>query len=275
MSAQLKKDTKKSVYRKLDKRIKKLRQQQGIIPKCYIKFNLISTENTKLWKSSKNSLEPILTAGLSLAPKNKSGVDLCLGSSDGCEDACLYESGFAEIYETVNIARLRRTDLFNHDLKTFSELLYDDLVRLVRWAKKNGVKIYFRPNVMSDFSVEQKFPGLMEEFQTIEFYGYTKIQREMLRFLRGKAPQNYTLAWSRSEDEHNEKFGKRVLENFGGNMAVVFISEKIFPKTFWGYPTCDATSTDLWMYGKNSTVGCLKAIAHAKNDQTGFVIREI
>ena len=106
----------------------------------------------------------------------------------------------------------------------------------------------------------------MESFPDVPFYDYTPNKQRMLDFLDGKLPKNYSLTFSRKED--NELACDEIMER-GGNIAAVF---RDIP-TAWKGKTCfDGDESDLRFLDPRGVIVALKAKGKAKKDTSGFVI---
>lgn len=223
--------------------------------------------NFKLSKSD-NSGKGYLTYGLSLAPANVSGYNVCASSSAGCRAACLYTSGMGAI-STVQKARIAKTRLFFEKRGEFLTMLESELSKAEVRGKKNEKKIAVRLNVLSDIMWEKVAPHLFTKFKDIQFYDYTKHANRMFDWCEGKLPTNYHLTFSRSETNQNECL--KVL-NYGGNVTVVF-DNKNLPKTWHVHKVINGDETDLRFLDKKNVVVGLYVKGKGKKDTTGFVIQ--
>ena len=172
--------------------------------------------NAKLSKSDKSG-KGYLTFGMSLAPANVSGYQVCASSSPGCRAACLYTSGHGKA-KTVQTARIAKTIAFFEHREQFRNMLELELLAANRKAKKQDKIAAVRLNVVSDVMWEKQFPGILQTYNDIQFYDYTKHYKRMLDYCRdGMFVDNYHLTFSRSEE--NEQQCLSILES-GGNAAV-------------------------------------------------------
>lgn len=225
------------------------------------------TTSPKIEKSDKANLGYLSTI-MYLAPHKLSGYNVCSGASAGCISGCLNTSGFGGIYPSVQLGRIKRTKFFFEDRKNFFLQLRTELDSFVKKCSKNGVIPAVRLNGTSDLFWETLAADVIKDYSNITFYDYTKIQSRMHKFLDGKFPSNYTLTFSRSED--NDIKCRNVLLN-GGNVAVVFATKNL-PETYMGYPVFNGDHTDLrFLDPKNCVVG-LYAKGKAKKDNSGFVV---
>ena len=223
-------------------------------------MKLLSKSNAKLVKGEKLG---VLTFGLSLAPYNLSGVNLCPYASKGCAAACLFTAGRGAFSNVKNV-RIAKAKFFNTDKPAFMAQLEKDIQAAIKQAAKKNLRLAIRLNVLSDIAWE-KF-GIMEKFPSIQFYDYTKNPFRMADFLGGKLPENYHLTFSRSES--NQTQVDEILA-LGGNVAIVFNKS---PETYKGKKVIDGDLSDArFRDGKNVIVG-LKAKGKAKKDESGFVV---
>lgn len=221
--------------------------------------------NPKLAKS--NLVGKYLSIGLSLAPAKLSGYQLCGNNSQGCTNACLFRSGYGQIYRNIPAGRIARSiALFEHR-DWFEEMLAFELNQKLKKAKALGKKLVYRPNTLSDFPWEKVFPWMF--WLPIQYYDYTKHDARVRRMLAGADwPSNYHLTFSRSEDNQIDCLD---ILGRGGNVAVVFRTKQL-PAQFYGRPVFNGDKNDLrFLDPKNVIVG-LYAKALAKTDTTGFVV---
>lgn len=219
---------------------------------------LLST-NTKLEKGNKKNY---VTKGLSLAPANLSGKQLCPHRSAGCELACLNTSGMG-VFSNVQEARINKAKFLIEKREDFLAQLEKELTLLHKQAVK-GKKIAVRLNVLSDLPWHNLID--MESFPLINFYDYTPNPKRMIQFLRGELPSNYHLTFSRKE---NNQAQCELIASMGGNIAVVF---KSLPETYLGKRVIDGDETDLRFLDAKGIIVGLKAKGKGKQDSTGFVV---
>lgn len=222
-------------------------------------MKLLAT-NTKLEKGSTLNWE---TRGLSLAPANISGKQLCPHRSPGCELACLNLSGMG-VFSNVQEARINKSKFLIERRSEFLAQLEKELVNLNKQAGK-GKQIAVRLNVLSDLPWHNLID--MSKFQNLKFYDYTPNVKRMIQFLHGELPANYHLTFSRKE---NNQALVELVANMGGNVAVVF--DKL-PQTYLGKQVVDGDATDLRFLDPKGVIVGLKAKGKGKKDESGFVIR--
>jgi hypothetical protein len=223
------------------------------------------TTNTKLEKD--NSYHAL---GIQLAPFTLGGYgNVCTSASEGCSEACLFSAGRGAM-PNVKDARIARTKKFFTDKTGFMTQLFNEIVKAEKSAKRKGLKLALRLNVLSDLPWEKiKHEGktVFETFPQITFYDYTKHFKRAMSFAKGEMPSNYHLTFSRSES--NENLVKLILE-LGGNVACVFRNE--LPKTWQGKKVIDGDKSDLRFLDDSNVVVGLAQKGMAKKDETGFVI---
>jgi len=224
-------------------------------------MKLLSTTNTKIKKGEKFGWT---TFGLSLAPANLSGKQLCPHRSKGCELACLNTAGMG-VFSNVQEARIAKSKYLIEEKNSFVAQLKKELIAAEKKSKKLGMKIAVRLNVLSDLPWYNMIE--MSEYPNIQFYDYTPNVSRMIQFLRGELPENYHLTFSRKENNQSKV---ELIASMGGNIAAVFDT---LPDTYLGKKVIDGDETDLrFMDDKNVIVG-LKAKGKGKKDTSGFVIK--
>jgi hypothetical protein len=226
---------------------------------CLMK--LLSTANTKIKKGEKYGWT---TFGLSFAPANLSGKQLCPHRSAGCEFSCLNTAGMG-VFSNVQEARIAKTKYFIDERLVFISQLKRELVAAEKHAKKIGMKIAVRLNVLSDLPWYNIIE--MSDYPNIQFYDYTPNLERMIQFLQKKLPKNYHLTFSRKENNQNKV---ELISSMGGNVAVVF--DKL-PKTYLGKKVIDGDESDLRFLDEKNVIVGLKAKGKGKKDDSGFVIK--
>jgi len=222
---------------------------------------LLSSSNAKLEKGEKMGW---MTLGLSLAPYTLSGRQLCPHASKGCAAACLYTAGHGR-FDNVKLARLERSKRFLTDRAAFLEQLKAEIKKGQKTAKKKGMRLAVRLNVMSDLPWHNLID--MSEFVDVQFYDYTPNPHRMLQWAAGELPSNYHVTFSRKEDNQD---AVALAVAHGVNVATVFDA---VPTGYAGRPVVDGDLSDLrFLDPKNVIVG-LKAKGDGKKDTSGFVIR--
>ena len=218
-------------------------------------------------KLAKGIVSRYYNVGLFLAPwkTNSLGVNLCPFASEHCIADCIYETGLAAVYASVNEARKRKTEQFLADRQAFYSLLILAIEKAQKTAKRLGKKLVVRLNGTSDID----WPlFIFQQFPKVQFYDYTKSPYRMQKFLSGQLPKNYHVTFSFSGD--NETEAKKFLD-LGGNVAVVFQSPN-FPKNFWGKRVINGDKNDLRFRDPKNVIVALKAKGKAKKKQNAFII---
>lgn len=227
---------------------------------------LLTKNNTKIEKGEALGYR---TFGIHLAPYDLSGKNVCPNASAGCAAACLNTSGLGKAHK-VQAARIKKTQYFLFNRAAFMAEVFNDIETMARRSRKNGMTPCFRLNLTSDLAWESiKYEGksLIEHFDDVQFYDYTKSKTRMLRYLKGDFPANYHLTFSRSET--NQEDCKEILK-LGGNVAVVFRGK--LPKTWMKYKVISGDETDLRFLDQGKRVIGLVEKGRAKKDKTGFVV---
>ena len=238
-------------------------------------FNLITVErvlnrmstNTSLLgvetdsKTKKGSKNGYLTGILYLAPHKITGFNVC-SMAKTCINDCLFNAGRGQ-FGGVTEARIIKTLIFLLDIEFFKAILTRDIQRVVNKADKKGMTPVIRLNGTSDLIIERVFKDVLNKFNTVQFYDYTKIPN------RRKLPSNYDLTFSYDgvNGVETELFLKR-----GGRVSVVFKNE--LPETFMGYPVINGDSSDLRFLDSGGVVVGLVAKGSAKKDSANdsFVV---
>jgi hypothetical protein len=227
-------------------------------------------------KTVKGQVHGYLTGILYLAPSDISGVQLCpFAGLAGCEVACLYTAGRGS-FSNVQLARLNKAKLFNHDREAFMASLVYSINKVIRDAIKQGLIPVIRLNGTSDIQWEKigltvdgiQYENIMSVFPTVQFYDYTKIPS------RSNIPANYDLTFSYSGVDTFQSVWQKALKNDElRRFAVVFSKRDAMPDQFAGMNVIDGDNTDLRFLDKLNTVVGLYAKGKAKQDKTGFVVQ--
>ena len=241
-------------------------------------------------KTVKGQKQGYMTAILYLSPANSSGVNLCpMAKQAGCIAGCLNTSGRGGIAKnnatfetisgdtlpdnTVQRARIARSELFNNDQPGFMALLVKEITAFIKKADKKGLIPVVRLNGTSDILWEtipvNGADSIMELFPEIQWYDYTKVYKRLVRPL----PTNYHLSLSYSEASHKYSLAVRTMAQFKGddvNLVVVFRKE--LPETFAGRRVINGDESDLRFLDEQGVVVGLKAKGKARKDESGFVI---
>jgi hypothetical protein len=231
-------------------------------------MNLLNvSNNAKTVKS--DSFGDFLTGVLYLAPAKTSGRQTCPNSSVGCRSSCLFTAGRGAM-SSVQVGRIRKTNLWFDDRKEFVRLLEQDLTALKKKCEAINVRPAVRLNGTSDimFCKDELVAKLLNKFPDTQLYDYSKRQSYFKQYMAGQLPKNLYLTFSRSE--HNWEFCKHVLDN-GFNVSAVF---ETLPEEYMGYPVFNGDESDLRFLDPFGICG-LSAKGKAKKDKTGFVVRGV
>lgn len=211
---------------------------------------LLTSNNAKTVKGEKLGVKTYIMY-LSPFTQNSKGINLCSHASKGCAEACLFSSGMGGIYTTVQNARIKKTEFFLRDRKSFLYQLKEEIENAIR-LNKDKFKVVFRLNGTSDIRFEKfkvfenNTKNIFEIFPDVQFYDYTK---NHLRF-NTELPNNYHLTFSRSET--NDKKAFEILSK-GYNVAMVFTKT---PMEYKGFKVVNGDETDLrYLDEKNVIVG--------------------
>lgn len=235
-------------------------------------------------KTAKGEGYGYLTAILHLAPASLASweeqrINVCPNASPQCIALCLNTAGRGGIFrkgETTNAiqdARIRKTREFFADRSAFLARLAKEIAAHVRRARRNGLRPAVRLNGTSDLAWEGFALTLFEDFPDVVFYDYTKSARRMQAYLAGDFPRNYSLTFSRSEENAEEVIA--VLEA-GGNVAVAFDTKRgaRLPESWAGIPVLDGDITDLRFTDTRGAIVGLRAKGRGRRAEYrgGFVV---
>lgn len=235
-------------------------------------FKLLSTANPKI---QKGTAKGYLSFILHLAPADLSGKETCPKRTAGCTAACLNTAGRGGMFKrgentnTIQKARIRKTQYFFENRDAFMSDLVNDIMRAVNYARRKGLVPVFRLNGTSDLSWE-KYPvpnmgkNIFDTFSTLQFYDYTKVLGRKVADL-----PNYHLTFSAADG--NDADVQKAIDN-GMNVAMVF--DKL-PDSYMGKTVVNADEDDLRFLDPKGVVLGLKAKGRAKKDTSGFVRRVI
>jgi hypothetical protein len=217
-------------------------------------------------KTDKNEFK---TYNLSLSPynHNKKGVNVCPKASKGCALACLVQAGRGK-FKNVSEARINRTNYYLYNKQMFLFQLANEINQIA----SSGENVALRLNTFSDIDFVYQLKkhcnvDLLVDplYKNIIVYDYTAIIGKVKKYLGTR----YHLTLSRKEDNEHE-----IMEalNTGCNVSAVFMDK--LPKTYKGFKVVDGDKTDLEMTKyKNVVLGLLAKGTEAKQDQTGFIIK--
>ena len=196
----------------------------------------------------------------------------CPRATPGCLANCLGHTSGRMVMPTATRARDRRTALYKEDQEHFLRILRNDLWELQEEAQWRGMTPAVRLNGTSDIPWERLHRELLEEFEDVEFFDYTKIPQRVWQFVSGQIgnkpwPKNYHLTFSMSEKNQEESL--KLLDS-GGNVAVVFWPK--LPAEWAGYRVIDGDQHDARFLDPEGVIVGLSAKGIARRDLSGFVV---
>jgi hypothetical protein len=194
-----------------------------------VSFSQLITTNTKLEKRGE-IVRDIVVKGLSFAPANASGVELCGYRSKGCSLACVTWFAGRKVMPMVRDAAIARSLFWFEYSDLFFEMLSAELSKLVVETKLDDGELYFRPNESSDvdWSADSRFPWVAKCYDYCA--SFVRVMRSLAWHL------NYQLTFSIKETTRTTN-ALAVLEN-GGNIAcVVDVSYNAQQKKFGILPS--------------------------------------
>jgi hypothetical protein len=249
-------------------------------------------------KVAKNGKMDVLTAPMHLAPHNLSGFQVCPQASAGCAAACLHTAGNPAYMAQKDASRKAKTVAYFKERDAFMAVLFFEIAALERKANQRDMECGIRLNATSDLPWEKRTVSLqyvpdlpahevnlMQWFNGVQFYDYTKITKRAIAFAKGDMPRNYHLTFSKTEDNDSDCI--KVLEA-GGNVAVVcslpvYKTAKATGNLPYPYDTPNAIDGDAHDYRpidgdrrgniRGGLIVALKAKGDAKHDTSGFVLR--
>lgn len=208
-------------------------------------------------KTVKGLKKGYLTGILYLAPNRL----LCPACSAGCRKACLVSAGHGRM-NSVQQSRARKTKLWLHKREAFKRFLIADIQDLIFKAQFQKLKPCVRINGTSDIDVQTELADVLEMFNNVQFYDYTKVWN------REATAKNYYLCYSRSEKTTDEQIQQMLLQD--KNVAVVFNN---VPEMWHGFTVIQGDESDLRFLDSKGAIVGLKAKGKAKKDTTGFVVK--
>lgn len=239
-------------------------------------MKLLSVGNPKTLKGMQQGYNTYI---LHLAPGSLSGHNTCPKATAGCLSACLNTAGRGGMFKrgentnTIQQARIRKTQLFYNDRDAFMALLVKDITLAIKQSAKAGLIPVFRLNGTSDISWEKypvkvgnmHFVNIFEAFPQVQFYDYTKILGRKVSGI-----SNYSLTFSAADGNDLDVLLAR---KAGYNIAVVFGIKKglPMPEQYMGLPVFNGDESDLRFLDPKQVVVGLYAKGKAKKDTTGFV----
>lgn len=206
------------------------------------------TAQPKLGKSERPAY------GLTLAPADMSGWDLCIWRTPECTAACVLATGGRSKFSSIREARTLKTRALAEHAQAFVTVLAAEIDSAA--ARHGGIDL--RLNVASDLRWERISPALLER-PNVRAYDYTKAPASA----RPKR-EGYALTFSVSERSHSIAEARAWLES-GRNAAVVFERMRrsdwdgILPSDWEGFPVIDGDMSDSRADDAPATVVGLRA----------------
>lgn len=225
-------------------------------------------------KTVKGQKYGYLTGVLYLSPYNKSGRNVCpMAAIAQCHAPCLDTAGRGA-FDSVQQARLRKTDLFFTDRDQFMDDLVRDILRLERMAQARDLVPVCRLNGTSDIKWENipvthagfTYASIFELFPFLQFYDYTKTPGRNVAHIH-----NYDLTFSYSGVPGFQSHVRHAKEQ-GMRIAAVFRKRDEIPPTFLGMECVDGDDSDLRFLDPQGVVVALYAKGRARMDTSGFVV---
>ena len=233
-------------------------------------MNLLSVGNPKTLKGMKSGYNTYI---LHLAPASLSGHNVCPKATQGCIDSCLNTAGRGGLFKkgentnTIQKARIRKTNLFFDNRDQFMELLVKDINLAIKQSAKVGLTPVFRLNGTSDISWE-KYPVQMGEvvysnifnaFGFVQFYDYTKVLGRKVNNI-----SNYHLTFSAADGNDLDVLLAR---KAGYNIATVFGIKKTLPMpdSYMGLPVFNGDESDLRFLDPKQVVVGMGCSGHNEN----------
>ena len=225
-------------------------------------------------KTVKGQKYGYLTGVLYLSPYNKSGHNVCpFAAIAQCHAPCLDTAGRGA-FDSVQQARLRKTQMFFEDRDAFMALLVEDIMRLERMAQARGLIPVCRLNGTSDIKWERiavtvnghTYANIFEVFPFMQFYDYTKTPGRDVAHIH-----NYDLTFSYSGVPDFQRYVRYAKES-GMRIAAVFRKRDEIPDKFLGMACVDGDDSDLRFLDPPGVVVALYAKGRARLDTSGFVV---
>ena len=220
-------------------------------------------------KTAKNAIE---THILYLMPsdRNSKGINLCPNATKECVLACLYDSGFASFFSSINEARQRKTEFYINSKEAFIIQLAKEINDII--LDSDGKEVLFRLNGTSDLdflAMLKKYAefDFMKTPDNVFFYDYTKIFGKVKKYAHCSDKYKLTFSFSGT----NEKECLEALQ-LGANVAMVY--KKNIPTQWNGFEVVNGDVSDEEMYKYNSKVLGLKLKGNKqkKSEFSSFVL---
>lgn len=213
---------------------------------------------------------------LHLAPANLSGHETCPKRTAGCTDSCLNTAGRGGMFKkgettnTIQKARIRKTQLFFSNRDEFFHQLINDIELAIKQSARLGLTPVFRLNGTSDLSFEKYSimgtgKNIFQLFPQVQFYDYTKILGRKIAHI-----DNYHLTFSAADGNDADVLSAMAQ---GYNVATVFGLKKTqpMPDSYQGRTVFNGDESDLRFLDPKGVIVGLYAKGKAKKDTSGFV----
>jgi hypothetical protein len=239
-------------------------------------MKLLSVGNPKTLKGMKEGYNTYI---LHLAPASLSGHNTCPKATPGCISACLNTAGRGGMFKrgentnTIQQARIRKTQLFYDNRLVFMTQLVGDIKLAIKQSEKKGLIPVFRLNGTSDISFEKYqvtkdgivYDNIFRAFPEVVFYDYTAVLGRKINHIA-----NYSLTFS-AKDGNDLDVREAIKQGY--NVAAVFGIKKTLPMpdTYLGLPVFNGDESDLRFLDPQGVVVGLYAKGKAKKDTSGFV----
>jgi hypothetical protein len=231
-------------------------------------MNLLSKGKTNA-KLAKNERESFIMY-LSPFTNNSKGINLCPNATKECVLACLYDSGFASFFSSINEARQRKTEFYINSKEAFIIQLAKEINDII--LDSDGKEVLFRLNGTSDLD----FLAMLKKYADFDFmltpdnvffYDYTKIFGKVKKY--SHCSDKYKLTFSFSGENIEECLTALKL---GANVAMVY--KGTMPSVWNGFEVVNGDVSDEEMYKyKSKVLGLkLKGNKQKKSEFSSFVL---
>lgn len=225
------------------------REARGVWASPNLPLLTAPDHNVKLAKSS------VPTYGLSLAPADESGFEVCPNRTPLCTRGCLATAGKGTL-DKVRRGRVLKAQFLADHPREFLVMLTDELTRAA--VRHDG--ILCRLNVLSDLPWERIAPSLFT-IAGVRFYDYTKSRKRA-------ALQPYHLTYSASERTSDAA----ICDLLDAGVSVAAVFPKV-PATWHGRDVVNGDETDDRTIDAPGSLIALKAKGRMRDHKqyAGFV----
>ena len=233
----------------------------AMIKLIVIIMKLLSIESDS--KTTKGSEFGFLTGIQYFKPSFK----ICPHATKGCMAGCLNTAGRG-IMSNVQQARHNRTVFALTQPEAYAKQLDEEIVSLIKKAKKQNKKACLRLNGTSDINWESNplvSNVLRKHKKSLNIYDYTKDVDKAKK--QHKKLIHYTVSYHENMAQETVK----ELIDMGINVAVVFRNAEL-PKKWLGVKVINGDKHDLRFKDTKGRIVGLKAKGKAKKDKSGFVV---